>query len=225
MCMGNKERVELKTADGVVIVGSHYPGGQGSPGILLLHMLPETKESWDGFAKKLQSKGFGVLTIDFRGHGESQGGPDGYKAFSEDETKKSIEDARAGFLFQKNEGHAPLFVLGASIGANFALQLLAEEESLRGGVIMSAGTNYAGVLTLPSASRIRAAQGVYFIAAKGDIRRNGISAGIMAQELFDAVPSKDKAINIFESGEHGIHLFQSYPGLEASIIAWLEKHL
>lgn len=219
------EAITLKTADTVSIAGIHYPGEKGSPGILLLHMLPETKESWHRLAQKLQQNGFGVLSIDLRGHGESDGGPDGYRAFSEDETKKSIEDARAGFLFQKNEGHNPLFVLGASIGANFALQLLAEEELLRGGVIMSAGTNYGGVFTLPSASRIRATQGVYFISAKGDIRRNGISAGVMAQELFNAVPSQDKALDIFESREHGVHLFQAYPTLEDDIVAWFQKRV
>jgi len=220
-----QERIELHTADNVSIIGTHYRGEQGSPGVLLLHMLPETKESWDMFARKLQQRGFGVLAIDFRGQGESTGGPDGYHSFSEIETQKSIEDARAGFLYQKNEGHTPLFVIGASIGGNIALQLLAEREDIRAGVILSSGTNYSGIVTLPAASRLRKTQGVYFIAAKEDIRRNGVHAGVMAQELFDVVPHADKKIQIFEGKKHGVHLFEIYPELEDDMIAWLEKYL
>ncbi|MDP2676272.1 MAG: alpha/beta fold hydrolase [bacterium] len=223
--MQMQERIELKTKDGVAIIGTHYKWEKGSPAVLLLHMLPETKESWDGFAKKLQSKGFGVLAIDFRGHGESDGGPDGYRSFSEDETKKSIEDARAGFLFQKNESHIPLFVVGASIGANVALQILAEEKEINGAVMLSAGIDYHGIQTLPSARAVSGHQNVYIIAAKDDIRRNGISATVMGKEIFDAVASENKHIKIFETGGHGIHLFSVYQKLEDDIIAWLQKHV
>ena len=34
-------------------------------------MMPATKESWNEFSQKLREKGWHVLAIDFRGHGES----------------------------------------------------------------------------------------------------------------------------------------------------------
>ncbi|PIR69784.1 MAG: hypothetical protein COU47_01760 [Candidatus Niyogibacteria bacterium CG10_big_fil_rev_8_21_14_0_10_46_36] len=220
-----QKSIQIKTEDSFTLAGTQYWGETGSPGVLLLHMLPETKESWDAFAKKLQAEGFGVLAIDFRGHGESSEGPDGYRSFSEEETKQSIQDARAGFLFLQKEGCNPLFVIGASIGGNIALQLLGEIGGVRGGVVMSAGLNYSGVETLPAARHIREHQSVYFIAAKEDIRRNGISASVMAQELYEAVSCKEKKIDIFAGTEHGIHMFRAYPELEGSIVAWLKRHV
>jgi len=71
----NKEDVSFKTIDGVLIKGVFYTGSKGpnSPTVMLLH-------SWGGncsqagaqeFAKRLQEKGYSVLTFDFRGHGLS----------------------------------------------------------------------------------------------------------------------------------------------------------
>ena len=103
------ERVNLKTADGVNIAGDHHKGPTGGPGVLLLHMMPATKERWGGFASKLNGAGFGALAIDLRGHGESDGGPDGFRDFSDEDHQKSIMDARAAVDFQIAEGHSKIF--------------------------------------------------------------------------------------------------------------------
>lgn len=223
--MIHMERIQLKTADNIIIVGNHYKAEKGSPSALLLHMMPATKESWDEFAKKLRKEGFGCVAIDLRGHGESEGGPEGYRSFSDEEHKASILDARAGIDFQKNEGHSPLFVIGASIGANLALQILAEDEKIRGAVLLSAGINYRGVETLPPANVIRKNQAVYVVAAKDDMRRNGTPAYKMAQEIFNTISSGDKKIEIFETGGHGTDLFASHPDLEERIVEWMQNKL
>ena len=48
--------------------------------LILTHMMPATKESWQDFAGEAQKLGYESITIDLRGHGESDGGPDGYQA-------------------------------------------------------------------------------------------------------------------------------------------------
>jgi pimeloyl-ACP methyl ester carboxylesterase len=69
------ERVKFDTVDQVEIHGTFYPSakGQRAPCALMLHALGGSSEQdgWADLAKKLQEKGFAVLTFDFRGHGES----------------------------------------------------------------------------------------------------------------------------------------------------------
>ncbi len=71
------QRVEFPTADGVQLVGRFYPGPKGKPSnpVLLLHDLEQHKgeDLYAGLALALQSKGYAVLSFDFRGHGRSKG--------------------------------------------------------------------------------------------------------------------------------------------------------
>lgn len=215
------EKVNLKTADGINITASHWRGPAGSPAVLLLHMMPATKESWNEFARKLNQAGFGVLAVDLRGHGESEGGPDGWRNFSDSEHQKSIEDARAGFEFQKNEGHSKFFLAGASIGANLALEHLAESEDASAALLLSPGLNYRGVETLPMAAKIRPDQGAFFAASRDD---KITGADTMARQLYDAANCK-KEIKIFDKGGHGTDLFAAYPELMSEITDWFKKFL
>src|SRR5262249_40278407 len=67
-------KVSFDTADGVTIQGTFYRGkGKDEPAGLLLHKLGSDshKDGWDSLAEKLNAKGYGVLSFDFRGHGAS----------------------------------------------------------------------------------------------------------------------------------------------------------
>jgi pimeloyl-ACP methyl ester carboxylesterase len=69
------ERVKFETVDQVEIHGTYYGSDKGTkaPCVLMLHAIGgnSQQEGWDDLAKKLQAKGFAVLTFDFRGHGDS----------------------------------------------------------------------------------------------------------------------------------------------------------
>jgi hypothetical protein len=71
---GKFESVRFRTADGVTIKGSFYPGeNTNAATVILLHNLNENrkKRNWLNLAVELQKKGYAVLTFDFRGHGDS----------------------------------------------------------------------------------------------------------------------------------------------------------
>ena len=64
------QRIELKTKDGVSVIGDYYAPSQASvKGLLLLHMMPADRTSWNAFAGRMQAAGWHVLAIDLRGHG------------------------------------------------------------------------------------------------------------------------------------------------------------
>ncbi|PIR70161.1 MAG: hypothetical protein COU46_02740 [Candidatus Niyogibacteria bacterium CG10_big_fil_rev_8_21_14_0_10_42_19] len=215
------EQVEFKTEDGVKISGVYYKSPHGSPGVSLFHMMPSTKESWSDFAGKLNKAGAGVLAIDLRGHGTSEGGPEGYKKFSDEDHQKSIMDARSAVLFQKKEGHRPIFVAGASIGANLALQILALDPEIKGAILFSPGLDYRGINTLAYAQNIRPEQKVFIIAANDDKRVS--EADRMAEEIFGELSTQNKEKEIFSIGGHGTDILGVNPSLTDKLVNWIIK--
>ena len=215
------KKVNLKTSDKIKIAGNYYAADNPKGYLVLIHMMPANKESWNGFALAAQQNSYASLAIDLRGHGESDGGPDGFRDFSDEDHQKSIMDARAAVDFQIAEGHSKIFLAGASIGANLALKYLAESEKISAAVLLSAGFNYRGIETLPLAAKVRPSQGVFFVASRDDAR-SGVGADKMAEELY-AKSGGMKKIKIFETGGHGTDLFNSHPDLMDDIINWLKK--
>ena len=90
--------IKLNTSDGVGIAADYYEA-DGCDGIVLAHMMPADRRSWRVFAERLQKGGFRVVAIDLRGHGESAGGPVGYKNFSDREHQASVCDLAAAAHF------------------------------------------------------------------------------------------------------------------------------
>jgi alpha-beta hydrolase superfamily lysophospholipase len=106
----------LRSTDGLTLAATYWPGRRpNSPGVVLLHGMYESRAVLAEQADLLAGLGFGVLAIDFRGHGKSDPAP---LSFGLHESR----DARAAFdwLKSKQQG-APLGVLGVSLGGAAAL--------------------------------------------------------------------------------------------------------
>ncbi len=216
------ESVAFKTEDNVHIVGNYWKGGREA--VLLLHMMPATKESWNIFAEKLSAEGYSVLAIDLRGHGESieQAGKKlNYKTFTDAGHQESILDVEASVAFLKKKGAQQIAIIGASIGANLALQYQAEHSEIKKTMLLSPGTNYRGVLTESSAQMLRQDQEVYFVAGALDGRSAG-SAEAMAKQIAGKVHGK-KQLKIYPSAAHGTDLFAEDPARMNELISWLRK--
>lgn len=107
-------RVSFLTDDGVSIVGTVKEAGAPQKFLLLLHMLPSTRESWYAFSGQAASQGFSSLAIDLRGHGESITQRDklrmlnqklDYIDFTDVEHQATIRDVEAALDYlQKEKG-------------------------------------------------------------------------------------------------------------------------
>jgi len=70
---GGKDEVQIQTSDNVELSGTYYSPRKGrAPAVLLVHDAGKDRTQLDAFARRLQKTGFGVLTVDLRGHGESK---------------------------------------------------------------------------------------------------------------------------------------------------------
>ncbi len=214
------EKITFKTKDGVTIAGNYFRS-QDALVFLLLHMMPSTKESWNEFATLLHERGFEVLAIDLRGHGESinkDGKKIDYREFTDEEHRESLQDIAAAkdFLTQKGADTSRLAIAGASIGANLALLWASMDEDVRLLVLLSAGVDYRGIKTPELARKYR--NPVYILASEKDTRNSASSSRI----LFGMFP-RDKKLNIIQGSSHGTDMFG--PDIMEDIMEWIVARL
>lgn len=164
--------ITLTTSDGIQLVGTYRYFSQSRLAILL-HMMPATKESWNGISKALLERGYASLAIDLRGHGEStMGGTLDYKNFNEEQQQAKRLDLEAALDWAHAQGFddAHIVLIGASIGANLAIRALAEHASLPLAIALSPGLNYRGVRTDDAITQIRPNQKIVLVASDDDDR-------------------------------------------------------
>ena len=108
--------VRLRTADGLTITASYWPGASpNAPAVLLLHGNGASRAAMAQTATWVARQGYAALTVDFRGHGESS---PAQHSFGLGESR----DAAAAFAWLKRQQHgAPVAVLGSSLGGAAAL--------------------------------------------------------------------------------------------------------
>lgn len=218
------ETIHFLTEDRVRIAANYWQG-QGEKGVILLHMMPATKESWSALAQRFSDEGCDVLAIDLRGHGESVetregGGELDYKSFTDEEHQASRLDVEAAARWLADEKDIPpdaIVVGGASIGANLALGYMVDHVECLAGFLLSPGLNYRGLDGAELAHRLSSLQRVLVVAAKDDERG---TAHEEAAEIHEAL-SSEKAIKVFDAGGHGTDMLRTHPELADTLTGWL----
>lgn len=209
-------RIELKTKDADDIIGDYYTAASNR-GVILLHMMPADRKSWTPFAEKLVKSGFQALAIDLRGHGESKGGPQGYKNFKNEDHQNSMADVVASAEYLEAQGVREISLCGASIGANLALQYLIKNPDARSAVLLSPGLDYRGVRTDLFIMRVSATQRLY-IAASDEDEYSYASARTLAE---NAPKNSSCATKFFHNSGHGTRIFENHPEFMDEITIWL----
>lgn len=114
----------IATRDGVTVAATFTPGsGDRSPAVLILHGVGASRQATAENAAWLASVGYATLTIDFRGHGQSDLAARTFGI-------REAADAQAAFQWLKHrQGGAPVAVIGISLGG--AAALLGDEGPLQ----------------------------------------------------------------------------------------------
>ncbi len=111
------ERVVITTPDGFTLVGSYWPSEDANavPAILLLHGNGSNRHGIGPVQGWLSDAGYAVLSIDFRGHGESAAAPKSFGWFEAADAHAALAWLRA------RNGSDRVGVYGASLGGAAAL--------------------------------------------------------------------------------------------------------
>lgn len=116
-----RRTVELRGRDGLRLVGDAW-GDPGDPPVVLLHGGGQTRHAWGGTAAALAADGWHALSLDLRGHGDSEWAPDG------DYSVGTLADDLRAVVATLDR---PPVVVGASLGG---LTALVAEGETPGGV-------------------------------------------------------------------------------------------
>jgi dienelactone hydrolase len=216
------ETVRLTAPDGVALAATYYAAGGPGPAILLLHQCNKDRGSWQGLAPRLAARGFHVLTLDYRGYGQSGGTPYTELNFAE-QARISAEswpgdvDAALAHLSSRPGVRADAIgAAGASCGVNQSIQLSRRHPEVRSLALLSGNTDRAGRLHLEGRSGLP-----LLLAAADD---DGGIVEIMA--WIDATSgSPANRFLRYPTGGHGTDMFRARPELPDRIVAWFEATL
>ena len=206
------------TKDDHTIFADYYAGTNKS-GVLLLHMMPADRTSWRALAMKLQENGFHVLAIDLRGHGESAGGPNGYREFTDAQHQQSIFDIESAIEFLSLQGVKKIHVGGASIGANLALQYGATHRDVASILLLSPGLDYHGIHADIWIEKMKPDQAVLLVASDDDTY-----SFTTIKTLFDhSLHLPKREIKLLIQAGHGTTMFEKNPEFLDELVTWLKK--
>ncbi len=213
---GDEVDVGLVPADGVYVAGRYYasPGKVEHRGVILLHMAGSNQNAWNNFAAELQEQNFEVMTLDFRGHGESSG--------TEAELKEAdylqlVDDAAEAVEYLRDiDSDMRIAVVGAGLGANVALQLAQRDETLTAALLVSPQHNYRGVKITKINKQFT--RPIYYLVSQTDTVSYEAT-----QTLYQNNPSLNKELRVAETSEgRGTKLINHAPKLREAMVDWLD---
>ena len=221
-----KEAVSLSTADGVSIRGYYVRGtAEKGPAVVLLHMLGGSKEDWDPIIEKYLAPqtGLSFLAIDLRGHGASasQGGKTiEWRDFSEKDYLAMVNDVDAAVKWLRGRRDVDgdrIGIVGASIGANLALNYAAGDPAIKCVALLSPALNYKGVKTGQAMQKYGARPVLICATAEDQPSGNDV-------ERLDGLAQGKKTTGYYDGNLHGTRMFGNYP-IDALLSRFLNESL
>jgi dienelactone hydrolase len=215
-----KKDVDIKAPDGIVLKGTYFSPGRTGPAMLLLHQCNMDRHAWDALALDLSRAGFHVLTIDYRGFGESGGehitDPAQRRPIMAQKWPGDVDAAYAYLLTQKGVDRTRIAAGGASCGVTQSSDLATRHHEIKALMLLSGTASEAARGYLAATPALP----VFGAAAEGDANA---AKGI--KEAVDASKNPRSTLKIYPGSEHGVPMFAKNPDLEPLIVSWLKGQL
>ena len=194
---GPPARVSFPTEDGGLVYADDY--GSGDRGVVLAHGGRFDKESWQKQAEALMDAGFRALAIDFRGHGESSGGPKAKTPYD------GVHfDVLAAVRYLRGTGARTVSIVGGSFGGGAAADA---------SVVAAPGEIDRIVLLAHSAiehpERMKGRK--LFILARDDPSGDGSPRLVRIRKQYEEAPGP-KELVILDGSAHAQFIFQTEQG-------------
>lgn len=209
---------DLTASDGTKLKVSYFSAGKPGPGVLLLHQCNRQRTIWDGLAQQLSAAGINVLTLDYRGYGESGGKP--FDKLTPDEQGAvqaklpgDIDIAFQYLLAQPGVDKNMIGMGGASCGVDNSVQVALRHPEVHSLVLLSGTTDYNGRQFLRSSKA-----GPVFLAYADDDEFP--DSPVTIQWLYVMTANPEKKLVHYSNGGHGADIFRAHPELMSAITDW-----
>jgi dienelactone hydrolase len=211
--------VDLTAGDGTKLKASYFAAAKPGPGVLLLHQCNRQRKIWDGLAQQLAAAGINVLTLDYRGYGESDG--DRFDKLPPQEAAQTqaekwpgdIDTAFQYLVSQPGVTRDVIGVGGASCGVNNSIQTARRHTEVKSLVLLSGNTDLKGRQFLRESSKLP----VFFAVADDDEFPTSIVA---IEWLYSLDADPDKKFVHVATGGHGADMFKVHPDMPEQIVNW-----
>ena len=216
-----KQDADLAAPDGLKLKITYYSAGKPGPGVLLLHQCNRERKTWDPLATQLAQGGIHVLTLDYRGFGESGGErfpsltPE-QRAAAQAQWPGDIDTAFKYLLGQPGVDKARIGAGGASCGVNNSVQLARRHPEVKTLVLLSGNTTDDGRAFLQTASGLP-----LFVSASED---DGDTLPYMRWLIAFSRNPQNKLVP-FRAAGHGTEMFAVEKSLEPMLLEWFGKTL
>ena len=211
--------VELTAADGTKLKATYFAAAKPGPGVLLLHQCNRQRKVWDGLAQQLAAVGINVLTLDYRGFGESGGDPFDKlprEQMAQIQAEKWPSDFDTAFRYlvsQPGVTRDTIGVGGASCGVNNSVQIARRYPEVRSLMLLSGNTDLNGRQFLRNSATVP----VFFSVADDD----EFPPTVLAIEwLYSLTSNPGKTFVHYATGGHGADMFPVHPELPGIIVDW-----
>ena len=222
--MLSAQEISYTTEDNVTIAGSWFlpqPSPEDPkkryPAVILLHDYGLNRRDWGVFIPALVQKGYKVLAIDIRGHGQSR--EQVASVTTEDLFETGYLDVSGAIEWlksQKGVDKKKIGVIGAGIGGDIAYFSSGYlKKKLKTAVVISPSH---ALLIDGKFGGIKPHSILFCTSTKGE---RGLSA-ITAQSLANYT-KKPKKVVTYHSSASGLAMFYKHPEIAQEILAWLSR--
>ena len=212
--------ITLKAPDGIVLKASYFSPGRPGPALLLLPQCDYDRASWRAFAAAAAEEGFHVLTLDYRGYGESEGQRSEKReeqaAVMAAKWPGDIDTAFDWLAGRPGVDRSRLAAAGASCGATQAAYLAQRRRAVRTIVLLSGGA-------APAVRDFLGVAGWLPVLGAASLDDGPVVPQMRALLAASAHPAS--RFVEFAAGGHGTDMLAAQKGLAPLILAWLETNL
>lgn len=210
------ETIALRASDGTALSAAWHAPAHPAPAVLLVHMLTRTHAEWDLTAEALNVSGFGVLAIDLRGHGASEG--------SSGALAPMQQDVQAGLDWLKTRPDVVsgrLGIAGASLGTTLTVLVAAADSTVRSIALLSPASEYRGLRCEPAMRRYAERGGAMMLVAS-----TGDPYALRTAHHFESMGTGPRDLRVVDGiNAHGTTLLTARPDLVASLVDWFRRSL
>lgn len=212
--------ISLEAPDGVTLKATYFSAGRPGPALLMLHQCNRDRSAWTPVASEAAARGFHVLTVDFRGYGESEGTR--FKTFQEQQPTiqqkwpGDVDAAFAWLVARDGVDRGSVGVAGASCGASQSILAARRHSEVKTLVLLSGGASAEGREFLKQA----VAMPIFAAASRGD----GDAVNTMRWVLGWSRNPANKFVE-FRAARHGTEMLAAEKSLQPAILAWFDTYL